>query len=220
MKKHGISYLLGIALFLLFPVASHGEYITDSWEFNFRTGPGNEYRIQSLVSSGQPVEVLQKGERWTQIRLPDGRQGWVITRALMERAPWEARAKTLEKEKAEILDRYSHFEENWDNLTTRKNELGEQYETTLESLKGLEAEYESLKRGSANYLELKKNYDIVKTAYQEEKEKSAQLEQENKELRSSQTIKWFATGAAVLLCGWLIGLIMGAGRKRQRPGLY
>jgi SH3 domain protein len=221
MKKHSFGSLFLLIFGLLFsPAVCGAAYITDSWDFSFRSGPGNQYRIKAMLPSGQEVEILQRRETWTQIQLPDGRSGWVITRALMNRVPWEVRAKRLENEKQALNERYSNFEENWDNLTARNEELTERYNETAEALETLKAEYEELKRGATNYLELKKDYDIVKSTLAEELEKNDALEQQNKELKSSQNIKWFATGALVLLVGWLIGLVMGRSRKKQRQSLY
>ncbi|OPX40450.1 MAG: hypothetical protein B1H13_07470 [Desulfobacteraceae bacterium 4484_190.3] len=42
------------------------------------------------------------------------------------------------------------------------------------------------------------------------------LRSENEKLRSSERRRWFITGALVLICGWIIGLVMGRTRRRRR----
>ena len=44
-------------------------YVTDSLKVTFRTGPSTENKIVSMLSSGQPVEVLESQEKWTHVRL-------------------------------------------------------------------------------------------------------------------------------------------------------
>ena len=53
-------------------------------------------------------------------------------------------------------------------------------------------------------------------ALQAAQEKLDRLTQENKELKSSEQIRWFLAGAVVLVGGWLIGLTMGRYQKKRR----
>jgi SH3 domain protein len=55
------------------------------------------------------------------------------------------------------------------------------------------------------------------TELRENSEALGQLK--NEKFRSSQRTKWFATGALVLLCGLMIGLVIGRQQKR-RSSLY
>jgi SH3 domain protein len=221
MKKHLFCSLSFIVLILFFSFsAGWTAYITDSWKFNFRSGPGYDYRIPAQVQSGQEVQVLERRGKWTRIQLSNGKQGWVTSEAIMDRIPWEAQAIALEKEKEALKQRYVNFEENWDNLTTQKEELEGKVQASTGALEKLKTEYENLKRGSTNYLSLKKDYDIVKTALAKELEKSKTLEQENNELRSSENFKRSAIIAMWLFLGFLIGMLVGRGRKKTRQSLY
>ena len=58
----------------------------DSLRINLRTGPETTYRIVKSINSGAKVEVL-KGDvetKWTKIREPEGVEGWVPSRFLVD----------------------------------------------------------------------------------------------------------------------------------------
>lgn len=50
-------------------------------EVNLRTGPGQQYPIDwVLTRGGMPVEIIQEYETWRKIRAVDGTEGWVHQR--------------------------------------------------------------------------------------------------------------------------------------------
>ena len=73
--------------------------------------------------------------------------------------------------------------------------------------------YSTLKKDSADYLKIKAAYDNIKN-------RTDVLGRENEVLKSAQTNKWFATGALVLLCGLMIGVVIGRQQKKRRSSLY
>jgi SH3 domain protein len=56
----------------------------------------------------------------------------------------------------------------------------------------------------------------MQSALEDSQKKVTVLSSENDKLRSSERRKWFITGALVLLCGWLIGLVRGKKQRRRR----
>ncbi len=81
-------FLTGISLIALFTLA-HAEtmYIGDIVKITVRTGPGTEHKIITMVQSGQQVEVLQPDIHWSEVRLKNGKQGWVLNRFLTSEKP-------------------------------------------------------------------------------------------------------------------------------------
>ena len=53
----------------------------------FRTGPGIIHSIIAELRSGQKVEVIERGEEWAKVRLPNEREGWVIRRFITPNPP-------------------------------------------------------------------------------------------------------------------------------------
>ena len=72
--------LLGLVLLLcLFSASVYGEtmYVSDVLKLTLRTGPSIENKIISVIESGQMMEIVDFGEEWSQVKLPNGKEGWV-----------------------------------------------------------------------------------------------------------------------------------------------
>jgi len=165
-------------------------YVTDSFRISLRRGPSIENKILKFLPSGMPVEVLESQEGWSRVQPLESRQrsikGWVLSRYLITRLPWETQARSLEQENIQLKEKLARIEE--------------EREVTL-------------KRKVADYLELKAAHEIAQETVQT-------LTRENESLRSSQRNKWFAMGALVLLCGLMIGLVIGGKEKKRRSTIY
>ena len=165
-------------------------YVTDSFRISLRRGPSIENKILKFLPSGMPVEVLESQEGWSRVQPSESRQrsikGWVLSRYLITRLPWETQARSLEQENIQLKEKLARIEE--------------EREVTL-------------KRKVADYLELKAAHEIAQETVQT-------LTRENESLRSSQRNKWFAMGALVLLCGLMIGLVIGGKEKKRRSTIY
>lgn len=66
---------------LLFSVSAQAEkgHIADDAMVYVHNGPSNEYRIITRIKSGSPVTILKRDPKtkYAQIRMPQGRIGWV-----------------------------------------------------------------------------------------------------------------------------------------------
>lgn len=75
MKK-----LLFIPLLLLsFTAHAQKGHIADDAMVYVHKGPNNTFRIITRIKSGTPVQILKRdsGSRYTQIKMPNGKIGWV-----------------------------------------------------------------------------------------------------------------------------------------------
>lgn len=198
-------------------------YVSDRLEAPLRNGPGTEYRIVSMLRSGQMVEVLSESSGWSQVRLlggADRREGWILTRYLMNREPWENRVQALERENARLRETASPMaQELRDMKTLQANLEAELKETTLE-LSKVRGIYESLREESSEFLELKKTFDALQARFVSTEAELGRIAEENERLRSSISYRWFLTGAGVLLAGLLMGLMMGRRQKTRALRLF
>jgi SH3 domain protein len=193
-------------------------YVTDSFEITLRTEPSSQKKIIGLPVSGQPVEVLDSQGEWSLVRLLGGtdKQGWVATRYLITRQPWEMQAKALKQENTELEARLDQVERELNEKVEEGQALKTKLEEATGSLESLRGDYESLKRESEGYLKLKEAHGIVQARVKRLEEEVKRLTGEKEDLASSQVNRWFAIGALVLLCGLMIGLIVGKQQKKQR----
>ncbi len=218
-KKTAICIIVILATISILPLPAYAKtvYVADSFEITLRTGPGPDRKIISLLRSGRQLEVVTPGEEWTEVRLENGKQGWVLTRYLTDEEP---KAKVL----ARLQDRYQKLVEKNTELKKQVQELKENNKTLEQQLKAtsnklakLENTYNSLKKEAANFLQLKAKYEKANAQLKELKARAAALEEETRRLKRNHNIKWFISGAGVLLFGWIIG--MSSRRSRRRSSL-
>ena len=218
MKRYWLIIII-ILGFCLIVQKSWAEtvYVTDSFRISFRSGPGIENRILKFLHSGAQVEVLETGEEWTRVRLldPEGGEltGWVLSRYLMSREPWELQAKSLMSENAQLTERLGLLEKENNEISARDKKLASDLDKATTSFHKIQYDYTKLKKESTDYLKIKAAYDSMKN-------RTDVLSRENEVLKSAQVNKWFATGALVLLCGLMIGVVIGRQQKKRRSSLY
>ncbi len=197
-----------------------GAYVTDSFEVTVRTGPSTENKILSMPSSAQAVQVLETQGDWSRVRLSirDGGtvEGWIMSRYLITRVPWELQAKSAKEENAALKEKLSLVTQERNELKNREKEFSGKLESATAGLGKLQGEYDSFKKGAAEYVTLKKDFEAAKSALESNRSTLKALSEENQILKTSQQNQWIMTGAAILLVGLLIGLILGKREKRRR----
>jgi SH3 domain protein len=216
---------LVVTLFCLLGIAiqSHGAttaYVTDTFEITLRTGPSTDNKIIYAPKSGQPLEVLEVQDDWTHVRVvrtgSEPIEGWVLSRYLISRLPWELKSKALSEENSALKQKLSALQKSYDEVSQRQKAAAANLQQNAGDLQALRAEYESLKSGAAEYLKLKSEYKTARTKLDTLQRTIDELTTENHSLESSQRNRWFATGALVLLCGLLIGVAVGRQYRKKR----
>jgi SH3 domain protein len=199
-------------------------YISDTFKITFRTGPGPTNRIVAMLSSGQPVEVLETQGDWTRIQTRTAGQepteGWVLTRYLISRPPWKMQAEALRVENDRFKERVVVLQEKLRDTEKMQEELTAKLNETTRNLDKLKAEYQALEEGSAEYLELKKSFEESQAKLKLAREEFESLNQAYEKLQYSERNTWFAIGAGILLFGLIFGMILGRREKKRRPRLY
>jgi SH3 domain protein len=165
-----------------------------------------------MIPAGTDVDVSKTYNEWSRVRFSDTngdvKEGWVQTRFLED-----AQAKELAAENASLRDRMNDLDSEKARLSQREKEL-------TDKLAKVQNDFDTLKAGSANYLQLKEQYESLRSTLASLQENMKKLAQENENLKLSQGIKWFAAGAAVLVVGWSLGWIMARQRSRKRASYF
>ena len=98
--------LLGLVLlFCLFSASVYGEtmYVSDVLKLTLRTGPSIENKIISVIDSGQMMEVIKFGDEWSQVQLPNGKEGWVLSRYLTTNETHNIKLERLEAKHKNLM---------------------------------------------------------------------------------------------------------------------
>ncbi|GAB6143484.1 TIGR04211 family SH3 domain-containing protein [Desulfocicer niacini] len=199
-KNGFLALVLSLVLFAGSALAET-VYVGGVMKITLRTGPGTKHKILAMVATGDSLQILEKGRDWTRVRNADGQDGWVLTRFITREVPMKRQVEELEAKNRALTAQVEKIkEENKDVEATRKK------------LEFIENAYNELKQKSADFLALETAHEEMTQAFTRQKERVVLLESRlNKE-----DIKWFLSGAGVLVVGLLLGV---SSRKKTRSRL-
>lgn len=215
MKKF---ILIGICLFLFITVAeAETMYVSDRMKVTLRTGPGVDRKIVAMIESDDLVEILKTdtGKGWTLVRIPNGKEGWVISRFLTSKQPSRILLERLKKKHEDLTIRSSALLKENAALKAEKKRLDTELANNKKTLNELSKSYEILKTESADFIKLKSSYLKSTSQLAEQTKKAEKLEGELTKLKWNQNIRWFLSGAGVLILGFIIGLSIKRQRRRS-----
>ena len=192
-------------------------YVSDILKLTLRTGPSTENKILAVIESGQMLNIVKFGDEWSQAQLPDGKEGWVLTRYLTPDETNNIKLERLEaKHKNLMIQAAALLEEN-NKLKAESQKLRIDFETNKKQMTKAQTDYETLKTEVTEFLTLKSKYENAASQLAEQTAKADKLEDQLTKLELSYHIKWFLAGSGVLVVGFLIGF--STKRQRRRPAL-
>ena len=192
-------------------------YVSDILKLTLRTGPSIENKIIAVIESGQMMEVIKFGDEWSQVQLPNGKEGWVLSRYLTTSETHNIKLERLEAKHKNLMIQAAELLEENNRLEAENKRVGTEFNANQEQLVKMKADYEALKTEAAEFLTLKTNYKRAASQLAEQTAKAKQLEEELSSLEMNTYIKWFLAGSGVLIVGFLIGF--STKRQRRRPAL-
>jgi SH3 domain protein len=214
-----LSVLFFLCFFLMVsPAHSESTYITDEIRVMVRSDAGGDRKIIAMPMSGTRVEVLEQSEDgWSKVRLPNEKEGWLLTRYLSQGLPSKEVVAKLKSENEGLRQRAKTLTEENSRLKKERNDFHEALSNQTKTANTLKESYETLKKGSSEYLSLKASYEKASKDLSTKTKREAELEEELKALQKSQTLQWFLGGAGVLFVGLIVGYM--SRRPRRRPSL-
>jgi SH3 domain protein len=197
------------------PAAAEIMYVGDITKLNVRENRGANSNIIETLPSGEKVEVMTFSSGWTNIRLSDGTQGWVVSRYLSKDKPLSVQIEELKEQLESMLQKIEDLKTENNRLTSDNQTLTSRLDENMEKLAVIQSAYGSLKDDSKDYLGLKNKYDRLALEITKKTSRIKSLEQRVSDTYLSFAIKWFLVGAGVLL----IGFLLGNRTKRKRSSL-
>jgi len=192
-------------------MAQTTAYVTDALEITLRSGQGNDYRILSLLESGEQLEVLQRGETWTRVRAGND-EGWVRSVYLDAEPGAAARLEqavsqrdALRDENRDLSEQVAALESQVENLSSENERLREDNQRMTERLQ--EAD-EGLQLADENQALRKEVLDLERQVNDLSREANRAADQESRD--------WFIAGAGVIVFGMLLGILVTRIRWRRR----
>ena len=158
-KRLGLS---GLTLMLcLFSTAVHAKtmYVSDNLKLTLRTGPSTENKILAVIQSGQVMDVIEPGEEWSRVKLPNGKEGWVLSRYLTPEETNNIKLEQLQAAHKNLTAQAATLLEENTELKAKNTELSASFENMQEQMAKTRSDYEALKTESAEFIALKSSYE-------------------------------------------------------------
>ena len=196
------------------------NYVTDSIEIPFRSGPSYKYKINRMIRSGTPVTILEvNDEQWARVEYTDNKgrtfEGWMPS-ILLQNQP--VAKVQLEQEMA----KNAKLEQAKIQLTEEIETLKSRLETTQNSLNDINKETFEIKQDYKRLKEISGNAVAIGEENQSLKQQVLDLSNQNalykEQIQQAEDVverQWFLTGGGVLLLGILLGLFFRAPKRKK-----
>jgi SH3 domain protein len=211
--------LLALSLLLVSLHASAATlYISDQLTVPLRRGPSNQHRIlHAGLPSGMALEVLgeDRAAGFTQVRTPNGTEGWVPTQYLADQpvakdrlTAANRRIESLEGQLKALRENYQEARGARTQVESRAGELSKQTEK-------LQAELAEIRRVSATSVAHYEENKQLKSDNQSLTAQVTQLTERVRQLERNVMLKWFLAGGALVLLGLILGAWIKSRPKRS-----
>ena len=208
--------LLGLVASVPLVAFAETAYITEKLEVPVRSGESREYRIIRYLQAGAQVEMLQTYESgYTKIRDERGREGFVLGRYLVDRAPSFVIAGRLEAEVAKQRETIKRLEQDIEALTAQNKSSNESIRMTKDQLAEKEVELKEFLATAGDSITLRNRLVALETERQVLLADNETLRAEKLVARDDSFKSWFALGAVTLAVGWFVGLLMPRVRRSR-----
>lgn len=212
--------LLAVILLTAIAGLAHGQtrYVTDQLEIDLRSGQSNQHRILTMLRSGTAVEVLEENRDsgWSRVRTAQGTEGWILSRFLDSTPSARDRLARAEQEVARHTATIQQLREEQRTVSGSNTNLGKRVEALTKTNQEQEQELNRIRRTSASALTLDDENRTLKEQFSRLERDYKMLEQQNEVLRDRTARDWFVVGAAVVLLGMVIGLIIPKIRWKRK----
>lgn len=209
--------LLQFSTVLLSGISAQAEtrYVKPSAEVVVRRGQGSEYKIIAMVKDGTPVEFLEENDSFTRIRLPNGKEGWILKRFLSHEPPLNELVESLRTENELLQQKELETGRQLETVSAILATTEQERDSAISEKNQIQTSYRELQQETANIVQIKNNFQKISGENKLLTQQLAQLEQNNNRLRKNYILKWFLAGGGVLLLGMLIGRMSGGSRRKK-----
>ncbi|NIA19816.1 MAG: TIGR04211 family SH3 domain-containing protein [Xanthomonadaceae bacterium] len=224
-RLHHLFFILVLILGLIISLPLNGQagepfrqYVSDTLRvIPLRAGRGREYKIMTFLPPGAAVtNFAEEDEEWARVSYGPEKEGWILRRYLTSRKPASLLLSTAQGQAEELKKKVDALSSTNHEYRRGNTNLLSEVKKLTKKVKALSHDYNELKTNSAQFLELKEKHKTLLEKYKEIKTVYDNQKNDQDLLKRAYTIKWFLSGAAVILLGIIIGMTIQALRNRRR----
>ncbi|HZD52030.1 MAG TPA: TIGR04211 family SH3 domain-containing protein [Woeseiaceae bacterium] len=210
--------LLGGCWCLSIGLRAEPVWVSDQFEVTLRTGPSTSHSISRVLPSGTELELLEReaAEGYSRVATPDGAEGWILTRYLMNEPSARQQLERLTSQLTNARSEGSSLGSQLAAITGEYDTAKAQIASLQREKQTLQAELEEIKRTSANVLAIDRQNKDLQQRLTDAEIKVSTLEQENRDLQTQTKRNWFLAGGLVMLVGIILGLWLPRIRWQKR----
>lgn len=207
-------------LLVLGPVSAFAAtmYITDELTVPLRRGPSNGHKIiNAALPSGLALEVLgaDNAAGFTQVRTPNGIEGWLPTQYLISQPVAKDRLAAATKRVEALEAQLKSTRENYQDVRGARSEIeGKASDLSKENQK-LQTELAEIRRVSATAITQFEENKQLKASNASLTTQVTQLTDEVQDLKRNVMLRWLLSGGALVLIGLALGAWIKSRPKRS-----
>ena len=84
-------------------------YVSDQLVINMRSGKGTGYKIIKIIKSGTPLTILEEDSGYARAQTPQGVEGWVLSRFLINTPVTRTQLAQAQQDVAEMKVKYDEM---------------------------------------------------------------------------------------------------------------
>lgn len=215
--RQNIFFILSLACLLPMQAYAASKYVSDQLIITMRTGQGNQFEIIKTLVSGTKLEILEETDTgYAMVRLDDGTEGWVRTQYLADEPIAADKLASAESKLAKIKGNNKLLREELDSLKKAKGTLDAQHAKLQSEHTSATEELTHLNEVAARPKQLESENKDLRKRFEQISDELVLVKQENQVLKDRSERQWFITGAAVLIIGMIIGLVIPKFRFQKK----
>lgn len=210
--------VLSLTLLLTGNALAETLYISDRLEVTMRKGKSTGHNIVRMLRSGTAVEVLGKDKKsgYTHIRTKSGKEGWVLSRFLMQGRAAREQLTSAEKKLAQLELKNRKLGTSMQALEAEKTILTKERSSLYGEHRKVSQELSEIKRTASSALAIDSENKTIKSRLISLERELQTTKQENESLKDRTARDWFMVGGGVVLLGIIVGLIIPRIRWRKK----
>ena len=221
MPRKRILSLLGCLMCIVMIPAALAEttqWVADDLKVAVRSGPSTKHKILRFSESGTPMAILgvDEAEGYTQVRTPEGTEGWVLTEQLQDQRGARERLERSERRIDALKQENAHHQQEIAALNGTLAEARAQIQALEGQVEDTQRELANLRQVAAEPIQVAEENQRLQAALEEEQQAVRQLRAEVATLSDRSLKEWFLIGAGVALGSLFLGLIIPRIRWRRR----